>query len=87
MFFVYSLIVENIIEKYINKINIGIDKLGAFLPLSSSDHLLPPKEVKTVMQMANMGDSHPEYACLIVSIVYIILCYVACYYIYKKQDL
>jgi ABC-type transport system involved in multi-copper enzyme maturation permease subunit len=87
LFFVYSLIIENILERYINKINIGTDKIGEFLPLASSEHLLMPESVQTVLSFAKMGNAHSEYAYLIASIVYIILCYLACYYRYEKQDL
>jgi hypothetical protein len=87
VFFIYSLIIENILERYINKIDIGAGKMGGFLPLSSSDHLLLPDSVKTVLKMVNMGDSQPEYLYLIMSIVYIVLCYLVCYYRYEKQDL
>jgi ABC-type transport system involved in multi-copper enzyme maturation permease subunit len=87
LFFIYSLIIENILERYISKINIGIDKLGEFLPLSSSEHLLMPEAVKTILNMVNIGNANSEYAYLIVSIIYIILCYFVCYYRYEKQDL
>jgi ABC-type transport system involved in multi-copper enzyme maturation permease subunit len=88
IFFIYSLIVENILEKYINKIHIGvIEKIGGFLPISSSEHLLLPNEMKTLLNMVNMGDSHSEYTYLAASIVYIVLCFYACYFRYEKQDL
>jgi ABC-type transport system involved in multi-copper enzyme maturation permease subunit len=88
MFFIYSFTFENILEQYLNKINIGINQPGGFLPLNSSDHLLFPDELKTVMKiMINMKEPYPESTYLIISIVYIILCYLACYYRYKKQDL
>jgi hypothetical protein len=88
LFFVYSLIIENVLERYINKINIGIEKIGGFLPVSSSEHLLIPKELKELLYTTvNIGDTHSEYAYLIASIVYIVLCGWACYCIYKKQDL
>jgi ABC-type transport system involved in multi-copper enzyme maturation permease subunit len=87
LFFIYSLIIENVLEIYINKINIGIDKIGQFLPLSSSEHLLMPGSVKTALNIADMGNAHSEYVYFIVSIIYIILCYLACYYRYRKQDL
>jgi hypothetical protein len=87
LFFIYALIIENILEKYINRINIGIDKIGGFLPLSSSDHLLLPGKVKSALDMVNMGDAHSEYVYLAVSIVYIALCCLVCYYRYEKQDL
>jgi ABC-type transport system involved in multi-copper enzyme maturation permease subunit len=88
LFFGYSIIIENVLERYINKISIiGIEKIGGFLPISSSEHLLMPDEIKMALRMANIGDSHPEYAYLIASIVYIGLCYFACFYRYKKQDL
>jgi ABC-type transport system involved in multi-copper enzyme maturation permease subunit len=88
IFCVYSLIIENILEKYINKISIGgIEKIGGFLPVSSSEHLLLPDEIKLFLNMVNMGDTHSEYSYLIVSLVYIALCFYACYYRYQKQDL
>ncbi|MDR2286198.1 MAG: ABC transporter permease [Prevotellaceae bacterium] len=87
LFFVYSLIIENILEKYINQIHIGIDKIGEFLPLSSSEHLLMPDTIQTVMKIANIGNANSEYAYLIMSIIYIGLCYLTCYYRYEKQDL
>jgi hypothetical protein len=88
LFFVYALIIENILEKHLNKISIaGIEKIGGFLPISSSEHLLLPDEVKTAMRMVNMGDAHSEYAYLAASLVYIALCFYACYYRYQKQDL
>jgi hypothetical protein len=87
VFLIYSLIIENILEKYINKINICIERLGGFLPIASSEHLLVPDKVKNVMKMVNITDPHPEYAYLTASVVYIILCYIACYYRYRKQDL
>jgi hypothetical protein len=91
LFFVYSLIIENILERYINKINIGIDKIGEFLPLSSSEHLLTPDSnnniVKAMLKTVNLVNSNYEYAYIIMSIVYIVLCYFVCYYRYKKQDL
>jgi ABC-type transport system involved in multi-copper enzyme maturation permease subunit len=88
LFFVYLFIIENLVENYVNKINTGIDKIGGFLPIASSDHLLLPNEVKIMLKMiVNIEEPHPEYVYLIVSIVYIILCYLACYYKYKKQDL
>jgi hypothetical protein len=87
LFFIYSLIIENILERYINKIHIGIDKIGEFLPLSSSEHLLTPDSITTVLNMANMGNAHSANAYLISSIIYIILCCLACYYRYRKQDL
>jgi ABC-type transport system involved in multi-copper enzyme maturation permease subunit len=89
IFFIYSLIIENILDKYLNKINIdiGIDNLGHLLPLSSSDHLLIFSDLKTMMSMTGMGASEPEYVYLTASVIYIILCGLACYYRYKKQDL
>jgi ABC-type transport system involved in multi-copper enzyme maturation permease subunit len=87
IFLIYTLIIENVLEKYINKINIGIEKIGGFLPIASSEHLLLPDDVKSVMKMVNMGDPHSEYVYLIASVVYIVLCYLACYYRYEKQDL
>jgi hypothetical protein len=88
MFFTYSLIIENIMEMYINKIDVfGIDKIGGFLPISSSEHLLLPEQIKSMMNLANMSGSQSEYAYLIASIVYIGLCYLACYYRFQKQDL
>jgi ABC-type transport system involved in multi-copper enzyme maturation permease subunit len=87
LYFVYSLIIENILERYLNKINIGIENIGDFLPLSSSDHLLRPDLVNTALNMAQMGNTHSEYAYIISSIIYIALCCWACYYKYKKQDL
>jgi hypothetical protein len=87
IFFIYSLILENILERYINKINIGIESIGHFLPLSSSDHLLLFDSLKTAMNMANMGASRPEYAYLTASVIYIVLIGCACYYLYRKQDL
>jgi ABC-type transport system involved in multi-copper enzyme maturation permease subunit len=87
IFFIYTLIIENVLEKYINKINTGVDKIGGFLPVASSEHLLLPDGVKMLMNMLRTGDPHSEYAYLVASIVYIVLCYFACYYIYKKQDL
>jgi hypothetical protein len=87
LFFIYSLIIENVLERYINKMHIGIDKIGEFLPLSSSEHLLMPDSVTTVLSMANMGNSYSEYAYLTSSIIYLILCCLACYYRYRKQDL
>jgi hypothetical protein len=57
------------------------------LPISSSEHLLMPEELKTVMRMVNISDPHSEYAYLIVSIVYIVLCCFACFCRYRKQDL
>jgi ABC-type transport system involved in multi-copper enzyme maturation permease subunit len=87
LFFVYSLIIENVLERYLNKINIGIERIGCFLPLSSSKHLLMPEDLKVMLKMVNLGDSHPEYAYLVASIIYIVLCGWACYYRYRKQDL
>jgi ABC-type transport system involved in multi-copper enzyme maturation permease subunit len=87
IFFIYSLIIENILEKYINKIITGIDKTGGFLPISSSEHLLLPDKVKNLLKIVNISDPHPEYAYLIASIVYIALCYFTCFYRYKKMDL
>jgi ABC-type transport system involved in multi-copper enzyme maturation permease subunit len=87
IFFTYSLIIENVLENYINKINIGTDHIGQFLPLASSDHLLLFDKFNSAMNMANMGSSKPEYVYMITSIIYIILFGYACYYLYKKQDL
>jgi hypothetical protein len=87
VFFTYSLVLENVLEKYINKINIGVDNIGQLLPLSSSDHLLLFDQLKTAMEMASPGASKPEYVYLITSIIYIILFGYASYCLYKKQDL
>jgi hypothetical protein len=87
LFFVYSLIIENILESYINKIDTGIEKIGGFLPIASSEHLLIPEELKAMLNMVNMGDPHSEYAYIVASIVYLVLCGWACYYRYEKQDL
>jgi hypothetical protein len=88
IFFAYSFIIENILERYINKIPIGIEKLGQFLPLSSSDQLLFPDGLRDALRMAGLSEIHrPEYVYLVTSAVYIILCGVACYFRYRKQDL
>ncbi|MDR3245381.1 MAG: ABC transporter permease subunit [Prevotellaceae bacterium] len=78
IFFIYSLIIENILERYLSKIN-----AGDLLPLSSSDHLLSLQVISTFIPK----DSKPEFVYVIVSIIYIILCYAICYYRYEKQDL
>jgi ABC-type transport system involved in multi-copper enzyme maturation permease subunit len=89
LFFVYSLIIENILENYLNKISAGgwIEKIGGFLPISSSEHLLMPNQLKTLRQMLDINDPHSEYAYLAATVVYIVLCYLVCYYRYNKQDL
>jgi ABC-type transport system involved in multi-copper enzyme maturation permease subunit len=87
LFFVYSLIVENILERNVNKISAGVTKIGEFLPLASSEHLLMPRDMQEVLNMAKMGNAHSEYAYLVASIIYIVLLFVACYYRYEKQDL
>jgi ABC-type transport system involved in multi-copper enzyme maturation permease subunit len=88
IFFTYSFIIEKILVRYINKIPIGIDKIGQFLPLSSSNNLLFPDGLRKALNMAGFSEIHrPEYVYLVTSVVYIILCGVACYYRYKKQDL
>jgi ABC-type transport system involved in multi-copper enzyme maturation permease subunit len=92
LFFTYSLVIENILELYLNKIfnRLGFEwaeNLGHLLPLSSSDHLLVPDSIKTAVNIANMGAQKPEYVYLAASIAYIVLCGAACYYRYKKQDL
>jgi hypothetical protein len=80
IFFMYSLIIEDILERYLNKINVNI---GDLLPLSSSDHLLSLQVINTFITK----DPKPEFVYVIASIIYIILCYVLCYYRYEKQDL
>jgi ABC-type transport system involved in multi-copper enzyme maturation permease subunit len=87
IFFVYSLPLENILERYLNKLNTGIDSIGHFLPLASSDHLLLFDRLKAAMNLMNMGAARPEYVYLTVSIAYIVLFGFICYYRYNKQDL
>jgi ABC-type transport system involved in multi-copper enzyme maturation permease subunit len=86
IFFVYSLMLENILEHYLNKLNTGITNIGDFLPLASSDHLLVFDKMKAAFSMLGTT-SKPEYVYLTVSIVYIALFGLICYYYNKKQDL
>ncbi|MDR1341403.1 MAG: ABC transporter permease [Prevotellaceae bacterium] len=87
IFFIYSFLIENILEKNLNRLNTGIENIGHFLPLSSSDHLLMFDILKTAMRLANIESYAPENAYLTASVIYIVLIGYACYYLYKKRDL
>ncbi|MDR0386014.1 MAG: ABC transporter permease [Prevotellaceae bacterium] len=88
LFLVYSFIIENILERYLNKISSGIGNIGYMLPLSSSDHLLQFDYVRKALSSINMGEyPKSEYVYLMVSIAYIILIGLVCYFRYRKQDL
>jgi ABC-type transport system involved in multi-copper enzyme maturation permease subunit len=78
IFFLYSMIFENILQfQFFNKLHVG-----DLLPLASSEQLLIP----TSFNVTNT-DIKSEAVYVIASIIYIALCYVICYYRYEKQDL
>jgi ABC-type transport system involved in multi-copper enzyme maturation permease subunit len=88
-FFVYSFAIENFLEYYINKINIGIEKMGLFLPLAASDYLLIPNALKGELSpVLQKGIGiYSESTFILVSIGYIVLCSLLCYWRYEEQDL
>lgn len=78
IFFLYSMVFENVLERYLNKINIG-----DLLPLASSDHLIN----FPILSEFISAPKHSEYLYLSLSLCYIVLMYVFCYYKYQRQDL
>lgn len=79
IFLLYSMIIENILERRINK----IFEIGDLLPLASSDHLITTPYITEFI-----GEpAHSEYVYLLLSLCYIVLMCFICYYKYEKQDL
>jgi len=83
IYFLYAIVLENVLERRINKlINLDFD-LGTYLPLASSDHLVPSPSISTFFS-PSLGS---EISYVVVALCYIALCFALCYQRYQKQDL
>lgn len=77
---IYWSVIENIAERYLCKVT----SLGQLLPLASSEHLL---DLDAHQFFAPKHVSMSTTAFLAATVAYILLCYLACYYHYRKRDL
>jgi ABC-2 type transport system permease protein len=81
LFMLYALIFENIARSYINW-QIPGKYIGNFLPLQSSDELLPFSLMKQAEGMVMKGTPPPEWSYLLAS-----CCYIVLYYFISKRKL
>lgn len=78
LFMLYTLIIENILNNYLNW-QFPDKYIGTYLPLQSSDELLPFSLVKQMMSMVNPNSFAPEaWTYVLASCIYIALYYVIC---------
>ena len=84
IYFLYAIVLENILEFRLNKFTSSLDfGLGTYLPLASSDHLIPPPSISAFLQ-PSLGS---EISYVLLALCYITLCFALCYRRYQKQDL
>lgn len=82
LFLLYSFIVENILVWQLG------GSTGGYLPLQSSDELLPFTPLKQIMQMAgNVADAPPMTSYVLATCIYISIYYIVSRYKISKSDL
>lgn len=74
MYFLYIMLLEFILKAIVNH-NIH-DGFGSFLPLESSDNLLPVPLSETVKKMINAPETYSNVSFVAASIIYILIYYV-----------
>lgn len=87
LFMLYTLIIENILNNYLNW-QFKEQYIGTYLPLQSSDELLPFAVIKQLMTLASQSqNSQPGPAVyVVVSCIYISLYYFITRYRLSKSD-
>jgi ABC-type transport system involved in multi-copper enzyme maturation permease subunit len=75
---VYWLFAENVLEKYLVKLGAA----GQLLPFGSSEHLLQ----LDAYRLARVDETLPVAVYIAAAVAYVVACYAACYWRFRRQD-